>query len=157
VRRIFRYLRGTLNLGIEYSRNARQGNELVGYSDADYVGDRDRRAGFVFMLAGGPITWASRKQPSVALSTCEAEYIAMSTARTEATWLRKLLNEVDFSTPSTPPQTNLGIKIKPMLYADNQGAITLTENPVFYNKTKHIENRYHYIRERVTEGSAVVK
>lgn len=160
VKRIFRYLKGTLNLGIEYSRDARRGNELVGYSDADYAGDRDSRrstSGFVFMLAGGPITWASRKQTSVALSTCEAEYMAMSKASTEAMWLRKLLHEVDFSTPSTPPQTNLGIKIKPMLYADNQGAIALTENPVFHNKTKHIENRYHYIRERVAEGSIAVK
>src|SRR5258707_10167548 len=104
------------------------------------------------MLAGGPITWESRKQLSVALSTCEAEYMAMSKASTEAMWLRKLLHEVDFSTPSTPPQTNLGINIKPMLYADNQGAIALTENPVFHNKTKHVENRYHYIRERVAEG-----
>ena len=83
--------------------------------------------------------------------------MAMSKASTEAMWLRKLLHEVDFSTPSTPPQSNLGIKIKPMLYADNQGAITLTENPVFHNKTKHIENRYHYIRERVAEGSITVK
>jgi hypothetical protein len=160
VKRIFRYLKGTLSLGIEYSRDARRGNELVGYSDADYAGDRDNRrstSGFVFMLAGGPITWASRKQLSVALSTCEAEYMAMSKASTEAMWLRKLLHEVDFSTPSTPPQTNLGIKIKPMLYADNQGAIALTENPVFHNKTKHVENRYHYIRERVAEGSIAVK
>jgi hypothetical protein len=160
MKRIFRYLKGTAHLGIEYSRDARRGNELVGYSDADYAGDRDNRrstSGFVFMLAGGPVTWTSRKQSSVALSTCEAEYMAMSKACTEAMWLRKLLHEVDFSTPSTPPQTNLGVKIKPMLYADNQGAIALTENPVFHNKTKHIENQYHYIRERVAEGSLWVR
>ena len=159
VKRVFRYLKGTLNLGIEYNKDAVQGQELVGYSDADYAGDRDNRrstSGFVFMLAGGPITWLSKKQTSVALSTCEAEYMAMSKASTEAMWLRKLLHEIDFSTPPTPPATNLDIAIKPMLYADNQGAIALTENPVFHNKTKHIENQYHYIRERMAEGSITI-
>jgi hypothetical protein len=81
----------------------------------------------------------------------------MSKASTEAMWLRKLLHETDFSTPSSPPQTNLDIEIKPILYADNQGAITLAANPVFHNKTKHIENQYHYIRERLTEESIEIK
>jgi hypothetical protein len=160
VKRIFRYLKGSLNLGIEYSRGTKQAEILTGYSDADYAGDQDTRrstSGFVFMLAGGPITWASKKQTSVALSTCEAEYMAMSKASTEAMWLRKLLHETDFSTPSSPPQTNLDIEIKPILYADNQGAIALAANPVFHNKTKHIENQYHYIRERLTEESIEIK
>ena len=99
----------------------------------------------------------SRKQSSVVLSIYKAEYITISKASTEAMWLRKLLYKVDFSTPSTPPQSNLSIKIRPTLYTDNQGVIALTENPVFHNKTKHIENRYHYIQERVTEGSIIVK
>lgn len=159
VKRIFRYLKGTLDLGIEYSGNAKQASELIGFSDADYAGDRDTRrstSAFVFMLSGGPITWTSKKQTSVALSTCEAEYMAMSKASTEAMWLRKLLHETDFSTPSSPPQTNLDIEVKPVLYADNQGAIALATSPVFHNKTKHIENQYHYIRERLTEGSIEV-
>jgi hypothetical protein len=105
------------------------------------------------MLAGSPITWASRKQTSVALSTCEAEYMALSKTTAEAMWLRKLLHEMDFQTPEEPPETNHDIQIRPHIKADNQGAIALAENPVFHNKTKHIETQYHYVRERVTEGS----
>jgi hypothetical protein len=154
VKRVFRYLKGTQELGLEYSKQASQ--QIVGYSDADYAGDRDNRrstSGYVFMLAGSPLTWASKKQTSVALSTCEAEYMALSKTTTEAMWLRKLLHEMDFQTPEEPPETNHDIQIRPHIKADNQGAIALAENPVFHNKTKHIETQYHYVRERVTDGS----
>jgi hypothetical protein len=105
------------------------------------------------MLAGGPITWASKKQSSVALSTCEAEYMALCKTTTEGMWLRRLLHELDFQTPSKAPDTNHDIQIRPHIKADNQGAIALAENPVFHGKTKHIETQYHYVRERVAEGS----
>jgi hypothetical protein len=154
VKRVFRYLKGTQELGLEYSKHASR--QVVGYSDADYAGDRDNRrstSGYVFMLAGSPITWASKKQTSVALSTCEAEYMALCKSTTEGMWLRKLLHELDFQTSSKAPDTNHDIQIRPHIKADNQGAIALAENPVFHGKTKHIETQYHYVRERVAEGS----
>ena len=161
VKRIFRYLQGTKHVGIEYKgTDSPARDQLVGYSDADFAGDPDTRrstTGFVFKLAGGPITWMSRKQTSVALSTCESEYMALSRTVTEGMWLRKLLHELDFDTPGQPPQTNLDMSIRPIIQADNQGAIALTKNPVFHNKTKHIENRYHYVREKLAEGSISVQ
>ena len=142
VKRIFRYLRGTSDLCLKYEK----GNDevVVGYSDADWAGDLNDRpstTGNVFMQSGAAISWLSKKQATVALSTSEAEYIALSLAAQEITWLRKLLSEfgVKFDGPTT-------------LMEDNQGAIAIANNPVNHARTKHIDIRYHYIRQCILEG-----
>ena len=93
-------------------------------------------------MTGGPISWLSKKQAVVALSTSEAEYVALSSATQEAVWLRKLLIS-DLQVTSPEPT---------MLMEDNQGAISIAKNPVAHSRTKHISIRYHYIREAVQEG-----
>ena len=141
VKRILRYLSKTIDYGIEYTRSD---GKLEGYSDADWAGDHaDRRStsGYVFQLANGAITWASRKQNSVALSTCEAEYMALSVTTQEVIWLRILLEEMRCE--QREPTT---------IWEDNQGAISTAKNPVFHNRTKHIQIRYHFVREAVADN-----
>ena len=138
VKRIFRYLRGTSDLTLRYQRQ--EDGSLVGYSDADWAGDCDDRrstTGNVFLMAGGAISWLSKKHAIVALSRSEAEYVALSFATQEAVWLRKLLSE-------------LGDSLLPVVIKeDNQGAIAIAKNPIVHTRTKHIDIRYHYIREAV--------
>jgi len=116
---------------------------LIGYSDADWRGDADDRhstTGNLFMMAEGAISWVSKKQAVVALST--AEYIALSFATQEAVWLRRLLS--DFGAAPTKPT---------VLMEDNQGAIAIARNPVAHARTKHIDIRYYYVREALHEGA----
>lgn len=141
-KRILRYLKGTANFGLKYQRSGKM--EFIGYSDADWAGDKDDRhstTGNVFMMAGSSVNWLSKKQSVVALSTAEAEYIALSTATQEAVWLRRLLEE-------------LGVhKEKPtVIMEDNQGAIAIAQNPVNHSRTKHIDIRHHYVREAIQDG-----
>ena len=141
VRRILRYVKATLRYGIMYKRGG--GCKIVGYCDADYAGDHDTRrstTGYVFMLGSGAISWCSKRQPTVSLSSTEAEYRAAAMAAQESTWLMQLLRDlhqlVEYAIP---------------LYCDNQSAIRLAENPVFHARTKHVEVHYHFIREKVLE------
>ena len=138
---VFRYLKGTVNLALTY--RATGNDELHGYSDADWAGDRDTRrstSGHVFILSDGAVTWCSKRQASVALSTVESEYMALSLATQEAVWLCRLVEEV-----GNPDQEAT------VTFKDNQGAIATAHNPVFNRHTKHIQIRYHYVREAVAE------
>jgi len=142
VKRIMRYLQGTKELGLIFEKKE-GGNILQGWADADWAGDdktRLSRSGYIFKLANAPISWISKKQSTVALSTAEAEYISGSLAVQEAIWLNRLLTE-------------LGEMSKvPILNLDNQGALALAKNPVHHSRTKHIEIRYHFIREKVLKN-----
>lgn len=142
VKRILRYLKGTANLALKYERS--DSGALIGFSDADWAGDQDDRrstTGNIFLLCGGAVSWLSKKQAIVALSTAEAEYIALSQAAQEAIWLRRLLSDLGVeATTST------------VILEDNQGAIAIAKNPVNHSRTKHIDIRYHYIRECVQNG-----
>ena len=143
-KQVLRYLGTTRNLGIVFRRSGNP--ELLGYTDADFANDVSTRksvSGFVFLLAGGPISWASKKQSIVAQSTLEAEYVAMSTTVREAVWLRRMYAEV-FNTPRAAP-TNI--------FGDNQGALLLAGKDVINAKTKQVEIRYHFTREKVQDGS----
>ena len=102
--------------------------------------DRRSTSGNVFLLGGAAITWASKKQSSVALSTVEAEYMALSVATQEAIWLRQLQEE--------PGMKDAG---PTLIYEDNQGVISMAKNPVFHKRTKHIQIRYHFVREAVED------
>ena len=117
---------------------------LVGYSDSDLAGDVDDRkstTGIVFFLGSSVVTWASQKQKVVALSSCEAEYVAAATASCQAVWLSRLVAELLGTTPS---------KVK--LMVDNKSAIALSKNPVHHDRSKHIDTKFHYIRECIEEG-----
>ena len=139
VRRVLQYAKGTLNYGLFYAYGSDV--EVCGYTDADWTGstyDRRSTSGYVFSLGSGAVSWSSKKQPTVALSSTEAEYRGRAMAACEIAWLRKLLQ-------------SLGCKVeKPVtLYCDNMSSIQLANNPVFHARTKHIEVHYHYVQEKV--------
>ena len=139
VKRIFRYLSGTINMGISYFGTPSD-LALRGYCDADYAGDHDdrkSRTGYLFLLANGAVAWCSKRQGCTADSTTEAEFVAMAESVKEAIWLRRLLHSLGFP-----------FKVPTPIFSDNQGAIQLVKNPKFHKRTKHIETKYYLIREK---------
>jgi hypothetical protein len=140
---VLRYVKGTSAYGIVFGAGAKG---LVGYCDSDYAGDIDTRrstTGYVFVLNGGAISWSSRLQPTVAVSTAEAEYMSAASATKEALWLSKL-----FAT--------FGIVVTPVqMYCDNQAAIKLVKHPIASMRSKHIDVQHHFVRERCAMGQVV--
>jgi hypothetical protein len=134
VKWVLLYLRGTHDYCITYNN----GCELVcGYVDSDFAGDLDKRRStswYVFTLAGGAISWMSKLQNIVSLSTTEEEYVAASHACKEAVWLKVLFGEFG----------RMQDKVK--LHCDSQSAIHLAKNPTYHSKTKHIPIKYHFVR-----------
>ncbi|KAF4990463.1 hypothetical protein FGRMN_8456 [Fusarium graminum] len=142
---ILSYLRHTADKGLRYQRGDGSTN-LVGFVDSDYAGCADTRrstTGWVFMLAKAPISWSSQRQRTVALSTTDAEYVAAAEAAKEAVWIKGLINDLQLE--------NLKVDSVP-LYVDNEGARKLSRNPEFHNRTKYIDIRHHFIREKVESG-----
>jgi hypothetical protein len=138
VKRILAYISGTRKHGLFFSGSSQP---LNGFSDADYGGDLDHRrstTGYIFTHNGGPVAWCSRRQTCTTLSTTEAEYVAASETYREAIWLRHLLQDIDLANPNP-------VKI----HCDNQSAIQLVRNPVLHARTKHINIRYHFIRDQL--------
>jgi len=164
VKRIMRYLKGTSTIGITYNGN----KEIVTYgftkgdlpiqnpkinpqvfADADYANDPDSRrsiTGYTYMLAGGPISWQSRQQKSVALSTMEAEYMAACAATQEAMWLRMLLHDL-----------GMGADEPMALNEDNQSYIAFAKSHGDHRRSKHIDVRYHFVNEKIAEKQIVMK
>ncbi|CAJ2634633.1 unnamed protein product [Trifolium pratense] len=144
-KRILRYINGTIHYGVlfPYSKDSVK-LELNGFSDADWCGDKvDRRStsGYLFKFQNAPISWCSKKQSVIALSSCEAEYVAGSLAACQANWLQSLLNEMKIID-----------NITVMLKIDNKSAINLAKNPVSHGKSKYIETRFHFLRDQVNKG-----
>ena len=142
-KRILRYLKGTVNYGLLYNRGDRD-LKITGYNDRDFAGginDRKSTSGQIFFMGGLPITWNSVKQRVVALSTCEAEYIAVSSADCQSLWISRLISEL------MSVKKNL-VKI----LVDNKSALELTRNPVHHSRIKHIDTRHHFIRDCIEEG-----
>lgn len=140
VDRIFAYLKNDPGKGIVYL--AKHGLHLTGFVDSDFAGYEDSRrstTGWVFTLAGGPVSWSSQRQKTVATSTMDAEYIAGAEAAKEAVWIRNFIN--DFRIPGVPHRYNSAIP-----------ALKLTRNPEFHSRLKHIDVKHHFIREKVDEG-----
>jgi hypothetical protein len=138
---VMRHLKGTIDCGLSYDGD--HDFTLSGYTDADWAGsvfDRKNTSGRCFSLRSTMISWQSRKQSSIALNTVEAEYIAACSASCEAIWLRKLLTDL-FDLEATT------------ILCDNQSCIKMMENPIFHDRSKHIEIRYHYIRDMVQRGA----
>ena len=142
---VLRYLKATKDWGIVYSR---AGN-LHGYTDADYAGDRDdckSTSGYVFLNSGGVISWRSKKQAVVAQSSCQAEYVAMSYAVREAIWIRWQFGELLGA-------QRIGKTFSLMVGEDNQGAIKIACNDFVNESSKHIEVRYHFLKDHVKKGT----
>lgn len=141
-KRILRYIQGTSSFGIQYKREGE--DRLVGYADSDYAGDIDDRkstSGYVFMLSGGAVSWASKKQPIVTLSTTEAEFVAAAYGACQAIWLKNVFEEIGVEQEG-------GIT----MYCDNSSTIKLSKNLVLHGRSKHIHVRYHFLRELVNDG-----
>ena len=141
VKRVFRYLAGTVNRGLYYGI---QGNEAsgTGFTDADWGGSEDRKSigGYTFVLNGAAVSWNSKKQSTVALSSTEAEYMALTQAVKESLWLQAILQDLGANKHAREIRN---------IYIDNQGAMALARNPEYHARTKHIDIQYHFIREHV--------
>jgi len=146
-KRILRYLKGTQDAALHYCSKGNDEDSLIGYSDSDYAEDITRKStsGQLFMLAGGAITWASRKQSLVASSTTEAEYIAYSDAAKEAAWLRQLCLDIKHKGCLLENESVV-------LYGDNQGCLTIAKDPEHHGRTKAIDVRYHHVRDLIARG-----
>ena len=141
VKHILRYLKGTQDYGLRYTSGG--GVLLHGFSDSDWAGsvqDRKSTSGFYFSMGFAMVSWSSRKQGSVSLSTTEAEYVSASDAYREAVWLWKLLSNL-FDTSLEPV----------VIHCDNQSCIKISNNPVFHDRSKHMEMRYHYLCDMVQQ------
>jgi histone deacetylase 1/2 len=146
VKRILRYLRGTLDYGIHFQPGTLN---LQAYSDADWAGDPNDRhsiSGFVVYLGSSPILWASKKQHTVSRSSAEAEYRALAIAAAELTWIRQLFCDM-----------HVPLLIPPLIHCDNISAISLASNLVFHSRMKHLQIDYHFARERVIKGDLFVQ
>lgn len=141
VKRILRYLKGTMNYRLRYSMN--NDKNFVAYSDSDWgsdVTDRKSCTGFAIILSNAAVSWSSKKQPIIALSSTEAEYIAISSTTKEIIWLKQLYDEINTKKAGTIN-----------LFCDNQSAVKLTQNDAFRPRTKHIEIRFHHTREKILD------
>lgn len=141
------YIKNTLDYGLTYSRESDL--SPVAYVDADYGGCKDTRrstSGYVFIMAGGAVTWSSKRQATVALSTVEAEYVSMSRCAQQMVWMQNWLSEakIKYALPG-------------VIKGDNRGAIALTKNTRDHGKVKHIDIRHHYIREMLQSGAIAVE
>ncbi|KAI3697946.1 hypothetical protein L6452_31052 [Arctium lappa] len=142
VKRIFRYLKGTADLGLWYPKDT--GFELITYSDAYHVGcmlDRNSTSGHVQFLGDKLVSWASKKQLGVSTSTAEAEYVVAASCCSQVLWMRTQLRDNGFKFDKIP------------IYCDSKSAIAISANPVQHTKTKHVDVRYHFIKDNVEKGT----
>lgn len=141
-KRVLRYLRGTMDFGLWYKRGG--AGELLVYTDSDFAGDFDSKkstSGYVFLIDGAAVTWLSKKQPIVTLSTTEAEYVAASVCACQAIWFKRIIGELGCDAGGST-----------VILCDNTSTIKLSKNPVFHGRCKHIGVRFHFLRELVKEG-----
>jgi hypothetical protein len=143
-KRILHYIKATKDYGITYYNNkynTNTSNYIYGYCDSDYAGDINTAKstlGYIFFIAGGPISWKSKLQTIIAQSTTEAEFIAINSASKEAVFIKQLMTEL-----GAYKQTKF------LIYTDNNSALALAKNPVFHKRTKHIAVKYYYVRQLI--------
>jgi hypothetical protein len=144
VKRILRYLKGTIDHGILYKKSVNDELQLKGWTDSDYAGDLDDRkstSGYVFKLGSGVISWSSKKQPIVTLSTTEAEFVAAASCACQGIWLRNILEHVKICQRKCT-----------LIYCDNSSSIKLSKNPIMHGRCKHIDVRFHFLRDLTKDG-----
>ncbi|KAJ3473762.1 hypothetical protein NLI96_g12836 [Meripilus lineatus] len=144
VKHLFRYLKSTMDLTLTYSLNPHSTELFRTFSDADHAGEVNSTkstGGFVVMMGTGAVSWSSKLQSMVGLSTTEAEFVAENEAGKELMWIRNLLTEIGytFDGPST-------------LFMDNNSAISVAKNPTHHSKMKHVDLRLHWLRDMVESG-----
>ncbi|KAH9654970.1 hypothetical protein KPL70_022170 [Citrus sinensis] len=140
---ILRYLYGSSDSGILFSRDNKVISKVIGYVDSDFTGDLDKRrstTGFVFTMCGGAVSWKASLQSVVALSTTEAEYIALTEAVKEAKWIRGIISEMGLTQDTI------------LICCDSSSAIQLSKNSKYHERTKHVDVRLHFIREEIERG-----
>ncbi|XP_047331351.1 secreted RxLR effector protein 161-like [Impatiens glandulifera] len=136
-KRVLRYLKGTMDFGIFYKSKGQQ--NLIAYTDSDYAGDlsdRKSTSGYAFMFCSGVVSWSSKKQPVVSLSSTEAEFIVAASCACQAVWLRRIFKEVKHAPVGATT-----------VFGDNNSVIKLSKNPVMHGRSKHIDVRFHFLRE----------
>nr|GEX19370.1 ribonuclease H-like domain, reverse transcriptase, RNA-dependent DNA polymerase [Tanacetum cinerariifolium] len=144
---LLRYVKGTKDHGITYKHNG--GNKIHGYSDSSYrVNTQEGKGttGIIFYYGESPINWSTQKQATIGLSSCESEFIAATAAATQALWLKRLLSKLTHTQEE-----------KITIQVDNKSAIKLMKNPVFHERSKHIDTKYHFIRECIEREDLQVK
>ncbi|KAI5313376.1 hypothetical protein L3X38_042550 [Prunus dulcis] len=152
VKRILRYVQGTLSFGINFTSISTRVSDpwqLSAYSDADWAGDINTRrstTGFVVFLGPNPISWQSKKQGSVSRSSTEAEYRALANTAADIAWIRQVLQDVKYFLPNPP-----------VMYCDNLSALALSSNPVYHSRIKHLDIDYHFVREKVQKKDLLVQ
>ena len=140
--KVWYYVYNTKNLGLVYQSTSKTPS-LIGYTDADWGGDIETRrstTGYIYLFRDGPIIWSSKLQRTVALSSCEAEYMALKEAIKENLFIKGLFQEI---------KPIIEVNDYKTLYTDSNSAIELAKNPTKHNRTKHIDIQYHFIRETV--------
>ena len=146
VLRLIKYIKTTREYVLVYQKSNHL--KLVGFTDSDYAGDVEERkstSGYVFKIGECIISWNSSRQKIVSLSSTEAEYISLVSSVKEAIWLKQLVNELEFEQPQIT------------IHCDNKSAICLANNPEFHSRSKHIDVRFHFIREKVSEKTIALK
>ncbi|GJS52776.1 retrovirus-related pol polyprotein from transposon TNT 1-94 [Tanacetum coccineum] len=142
VKRIFRYLKDSINMGLWYPKDT--GFELTAFSDSDHAGCLDSRkstsGGIQFLGGDKLVSWSSKKQDCTSMSSAEAEYVSLSACCAQVLWLRTQLTDYGFHFDKIP------------MYCDSKAAIAISCNPVQHSRTKHIDVRYHFIKEHVEKG-----
>jgi histone deacetylase 1/2 len=147
VKRILRYVKGTLDTGLQIRKSPLHGISI--FTNADWAGcvdDRRSIGGYAIFVGPNLVSWSLKKQPTVSRSSTEAEYKALANGAAEAIWVDSVLSELGVQRQRTP-----------ILWCDNLGATYLTANPVFHARTKHIEIDFHFVRERVATGELQVR
>jgi hypothetical protein len=142
VKRVLRYIKGTLSYGIFYKQSGN--TELLAYTNNDYAGDLEDRkstSSFLFVLSSGAVSWSSKKQAVVTLSTTEAEFIVAASCACQAVWLRRMLENLDHASAETT-----------IIYCDNSSTIKLSKNPIMHGRSKHIDVRFHFLHDLTRDG-----
>ncbi|KAL5564205.1 hypothetical protein UlMin_027369 [Ulmus minor] len=142
-KRILRYLQGTKEFGLFYKKGEK--SDLIGFTNSDYARDQDDRkstSGYVFILGSGAVSWSSKKQSIVTLSTAEAEFVAASSCTCQAIWLKRILEELHFKRQEPTA-----------IFCDNTSAIKLSKNHVLHGRSKHIDVKFHFLRDLTKAGT----